>query len=156
MLMAPCTLVFVVCTGIVLVVDRRGRAGEIVDLVDLDDRAGTSRRGASARSAGGRADARCCARVPVKKLSTQMTSCTFGKQPLAKVRAEKTGAAGDQDAASAKALLLAPPFALPVIIMSYRGIERHAQRRWNFGHAVLMAHRLRSVGLRSRPSAWQT
>ena len=36
MLMAPCTLVLVVCTGIVLVVNGRGRAGEIVDLVDLD------------------------------------------------------------------------------------------------------------------------
>ena len=36
MLMAPCTLVFGRLHGIVLVVDRRGRAGEVVDLVDLD------------------------------------------------------------------------------------------------------------------------
>ena len=34
--MAPCTLVLVVCHRVELVVDRRGRAGQVVDLVDLD------------------------------------------------------------------------------------------------------------------------
>ena len=33
--------------------------------------------------------------VPVKKLSTQMTSCPSREQAVAQVRAEKAGAAGD-------------------------------------------------------------
>ena len=37
-------------------------------------------------------------RVPVKKLSTQMTLAPCVEQPLAQMRAEKAGAAGDQDA----------------------------------------------------------
>src|SRR5262245_12702178 len=36
MLMAPWTLVLVVCTGFELVVNRRRRAGEIINLVDFD------------------------------------------------------------------------------------------------------------------------
>ena len=34
--MAPWTLVLVVCTGIVLIMDRRRGTGQIVDLIDLD------------------------------------------------------------------------------------------------------------------------
>ena len=60
---------------VVLVVDRRGRAGEVVDLVDLD----VERKGdvvaQQLERAGGRAGARCCGARPVKKLSTQSTSC---------------------------------------------------------------------------------
>ena len=37
-------------------------------------------------------------RVPVKKLSTQMTSAPCCEQALAQMRAEEAGAAGDQDA----------------------------------------------------------
>ena len=37
-------------------------------------------------------------RVPVKKLSTQRTSCPSVEQALAEVRAEEAGAAGDQNA----------------------------------------------------------
>ena len=34
--------------------------------------------------------------LPVKKLSTQSTSCALGEQPFAQVRAEEAGTAGDQ------------------------------------------------------------
>ena len=47
--------------------------------------------------ADGPGDARCCALRPVTKLSTQMTSWPSAQQTVAQVRAEKAGAAGDQD-----------------------------------------------------------
>ena len=83
---------------IVLVVDGRSRAGQIVDLVDLDDRAETSRRGGSARNACGRADARCSCRAAREKIVDAKDVGALRQQPLAKMRAEKAGAAGDQNA----------------------------------------------------------
>ncbi len=47
MLMAPWTEVFERLHRVVLVVDRRGRTGQVVDLVDLDIERGSRRRGAA-------------------------------------------------------------------------------------------------------------
>ena len=60
---------------IVLVVDRARRGRRGCRSRPPRHRAGRSRRGASARNAGCRADAATLSLVPVKKLSTQSTSC---------------------------------------------------------------------------------
>ena len=83
--------------GIVLIVDRRRRAREIVDLVDLD----VERKGdvvAHEFEIGVTEQVRrCCARVPVKKLSTHRTSLPAASSRSHKMRAQKAGATGDQN-----------------------------------------------------------
>ena len=66
-------------------------------------------------------------RVPVKKLSTQMTSGAFAQQPLAQVRAEKAGAAGDQR----------PPFQVHMVVPLARPGQTAIPRS---SHGISEAH----------------
>jgi hypothetical protein len=97
MLIAPCTLVLVVCTRIVLVMDRRRRTGKIVDLVDLEiDRKRhvvpdelemlVIEQGLDVRATAG------------KEIVKTNNICAAGQQALTQMRTEKSGTAGDKDA----------------------------------------------------------
>jgi hypothetical protein len=82
---------------VVLVVDRRGRAGEVVDLVDLDvERKVTSWRISSNEGWPCRL-ARLSLGAGVEVVDAEHVVALSDK-PLAEVAAEETGAAGDEDA----------------------------------------------------------
>ena len=100
MLMAPCTRRLGRLHRIVLVVDRRGRAGEIVDLVDLDiEREGhVVAHELEARMAEQVLDIALGAGEQVVDAEHLMA---LAEQPVAQVRAEEAGAAGHQDALAA-------------------------------------------------------
>ena len=96
MLIAPCTRGLGRLHRVVLVVDRRGRAGEVVDLVDLD----VEREGhvvphqLEMRIAQAGGDIVLAAGEVVVDAQHVVAR---RQQPLAKMRAEKTGAAGHQN-----------------------------------------------------------
>ena len=81
--------------GIVLIVDRRGRAGEIVDLVDLDieRKRHVVAHQLEARMADQMLDVALAAGEEIVDANDVVA---VGNQAIAQVRAEKAGTAGDQ------------------------------------------------------------
>jgi hypothetical protein len=82
--------------GVMPIVNRRGRTGEIVNFVDLDiKREVTSCRLSSKR--GMIAQWATFDLVPVKKLSTQKDVVALSEQSVAQMGTQETGADGDQN-----------------------------------------------------------